>query len=245
MEAPGSRKYAPMSENPGLFRTFIDLDSSPASLVNFADKFGLLTDSDRCEPVSIWEEAITRMRTVVLLWEEKQTSAPRNSSCKTIVSSHFKVDWKKRLANPPNREIEGLVADIYERHKLNLTNSRQAATLPISVPLADALLKCNASQVHAQVPEIIAAEINQNLSNIRPIFANDPVDHGLRLELMPSNLLEAMWLQFGQAAESGKSLRKCPQCDTWFEVFPKAARADKVFCGGACKAKAYRYRFYL
>ena len=64
----------------------------------------------------------------------------------------------------------------------------------------------------------------------------------LRLQLMPTNLLEAMWLQFGQAVASDKSFRQCRECGTWFKNSPKTARSDKIFCSGACKAKAYRER---
>jgi hypothetical protein len=62
------------------------------------------------------------------------------------------------------------------------------------------------------------------------------------MQLIPRNLLEAMWLQFGEAVTHDKSFRKCRQCGTWFEISLRAARIDKVFCSEACKAKAYRRR---
>ena len=36
--------------------------------------------------------------------------------------------------------------------------------------------------------------------------------------------------------------RQCLQCGTWFEISPRAARTDRVFCSDACRFKAYRER---
>lgn len=102
------------------------------------------------------------------------------------------------------------------------------------------------------VLEFLASKINRNICHARPMFIafDARVDtakfhtlvDGLTLRVMPTTLLEAMWLQFGQAVESNKAFRQCRHCGTWFDLSPKAARVDKVFCTEACKARAYRQR---
>src|SRR5581483_933813 len=55
------RTYAPLRDHTALFRTFIDLDCSSESIVNFANRFGLLKDAERGEPIATWETAIATM----------------------------------------------------------------------------------------------------------------------------------------------------------------------------------------
>jgi hypothetical protein len=101
------------------------------------------------------------------------------------------------------------------------------------------------SRIDSDVFEVLASKINRNICHARPLFVINNFDalmEGLTLRLMPTNLLEAMWIQFGQAVESNKTFRQCRHCGVWFDLSPKAARVDKVFCTEACKARAYRRR---
>ncbi len=86
--------------------------------------------------------------------------------------------------------------------------------------------------------------VNQRISNVRLTICRNyaGLRDDLSLQPVPTNMLEAMWLQLGLAISGNKSFRKCPECDDWFEISEKAARFDKIFCKGACKAKAYRRR---
>jgi excisionase family DNA binding protein len=44
---------------------------------------------------------------------------------------------------------------------------------------------------------------------------------------------------------SGRSairIRRCGQCDLWFELGPQAGRANRLFCSGGCRTRAHRAR---
>jgi hypothetical protein len=63
----------------------------------------------------------------------------------------------------------------------------------------------------------------------------------LRVRIVPSSLLSAIWMQFANAVEGGKEYRQCDTCKTWFEVTAHA-RAGAKFCRNACRFRAYRMR---
>jgi hypothetical protein len=213
------RQYAPLKE-PGLFRTFVDLSGEPDSIVNFADRFGLLTNVEKGEPFATWKTAITELRTAVECWE-------------TALSDGGDSVKVARPTQPRGQDIRNY------RLPVSLKNSSDAPLIIIGAGLSSSL-------PDREVAHALASSINEKISNIRPVFIShvhdDPLADSLELLLMPNNLLEAIWLQFGQAVASNKSFRKCRQCDDWFELSPKVARNDKIFCTDACKAKAYRRR---
>jgi hypothetical protein len=60
---------------------------------------------------------------------------------------------------------------------------------------------------------------------------------GLHLKIAPTNLLEALWLQFAQAASKGLANR-CKQCGALFATGPDAKRRKGAeFCSLECKTK--------
>jgi hypothetical protein len=207
-------RYTPLHSNPGLFRAFADIDRTQESIVAFADRFGLLKDPEGGEPLATWRAAIIEMKSAVECWEEAQKA---NAKPPQILSS-FDI---QRIA-----ALEQARAELQEQL--------------ISMQ-GEVFLQGNVSASTSEW-ESVASKLNQNISHVRPVFVVGPMKDGLSVQLMPTNLLEAMWPQFGQAVESNRAFRKCPQCVTWFDISHKAGRFDKVFCSGACKAKAYRGR---
>jgi hypothetical protein len=89
--------------------------------------------------------------------------------------------------------------------------------------------------VHQQVNEHLAGAVT-------PRLEYDGENGGQYVELLPQNLLAALWLQFALAVAGDKDYRDCEVCATPFEVSLDAARADRVFCSNACRSKAYRQR---
>jgi hypothetical protein len=60
---------------------------------------------------------------------------------------------------------------------------------------------------------------------------------GLHLKIAPTNLLEALWLQFAQAVSKGLANR-CKQCEALFATGPDAKRRRGAeFCSIECKTK--------
>jgi len=59
----------------------------------------------------------------------------------------------------------------------------------------------------------------------------DPIVKAPRWELRPNTLLDALWLQFGQALTSGSQIRQCQHCADWFEAGRGTGRRlDAKFC---------------
>src|ERR1022692_1657996 len=56
------RRYAPLRDDSALFFTFADLEFERNSVVDFASRFGLLTDPEKGEPLATWRAAIADMR---------------------------------------------------------------------------------------------------------------------------------------------------------------------------------------
>jgi hypothetical protein len=63
-------------------------------------------------------------------------------------------------------------------------------------------------------------------------------DHdGIHLKVEPTNLLDALWLQFAEAAAAGRANR-CRQCKALFATGPDANRRKGAeFCSVECKTK--------
>ncbi|QEL17403.1 hypothetical protein [Limnoglobus roseus] len=85
--------------------------------------------------------------------------------------------------------------------------------------------------------EVILANLN---FNVLPIFN----DQGA-ISFRPTNLLSALWLQFGIAVGGGFEHRQCPQCGDWFAVGTRSpdaerrTRRDKVFCTERCRTERH------
>lgn len=67
--------------------------------------------------------------------------------------------------------------------------------------------------------------------NVHALVVWDRKEKTLRWELRPSTLLDALWLQFGQAVTRGDYIRTCTHCGEWFEAGRGTSRRlDAKFC---------------
>jgi hypothetical protein len=84
--------------------------------------------------------------------------------------------------------------------------------------------------------------INEGLrGQIAPLFRR--TDDGRFVSgLEPLSLIGAIWLQLANHVATGSTLRRCEECRKWFVLAPGSKRVDATYCGGACKARAYRKR---
>jgi hypothetical protein len=59
----------------------------------------------------------------------------------------------------------------------------------------------------------------------------DPATQRPKWELRPNTLLDALWLQLGQALTGGSKFRQCEHCGNWFEAGQGTGRRlDSKFC---------------
>src|SRR5664279_2636286 len=88
------RRYTPLRSHAALFRTFADVECSQASIMNFANNYGLLTDPLKGESLPKWKAAIAEMRSAVECWEAQRLDTTlllgKDSVGKTeIVAKHL------------------------------------------------------------------------------------------------------------------------------------------------------------
>ena len=87
--------------------------------------------------------------------------------------------------------------------------------------------------------------INEKLDgNASPQLRYD-VERAKRvIQIVPKNLLTAMWLQLARTIEGNRDHRTCKECGRWFEVSTDdgKVRATREFCSDPCKSRNYRGR---
>lgn len=83
----------------------------------------------------------------------------------------------------------------------------------------------------------VMTSIEHNL-NVKPEFLREKQE----LELLPANLLAAMWLQFALAIHHKYQFRSCEWCKKPFHAKGKQIKAERVFCSKSCSMHEYRDR---
>jgi hypothetical protein len=87
--------------------------------------------------------------------------------------------------------------------------------------------------------------INHHLrGKATPRLVYDPKLGRRVIQIVPDNLLAAMWLQFAQAIAGNKEHRACKECGRWFEISSEedGRTARRAFCSDPCKSRDYRRR---
>jgi hypothetical protein len=74
--------------------------------------------------------------------------------------------------------------------------------------------------------------------SLSPLKASIITERGkMKLEVGPSSLIDALWLQLVQSQSQPNRFRECEQCGEEFMVGPGARRADARFCKDECRIK--------
>lgn len=81
----------------------------------------------------------------------------------------------------------------------------------------------------------------RKIASLHPTLVWSEEEQKLELELIPGNLLEAIWWQFIKDSATGVRLKLCPWCHKYFGFGPGTKfRSDGKYCGIKC-SKAHRY----
>ncbi|MGO9452636.1 MAG: hypothetical protein ACLQDV_16590 [Candidatus Binataceae bacterium] len=211
------RRYPPLEDFTGLFRTFAELKPDERQVLAFANRFGLLgigenlpLDSDfgsvmvQAESLKVWSEKIAQLKRLVLLWD-------------VIASGDRKLlaEIREKLVSPD---------------------------LPLTVQRGFHLDDDNPAMPLLSQIQRVADQILQEHIHTRLLFpGNEP---GLKVFLEPQNLLGAIWLQFAAAVDARKMFTKCAQCAESFEISRDLAgkRRSARFCSDRCRVAHYRER---
>jgi hypothetical protein len=208
--------YYPL-ERTGLFRELGDLEPTEKSILDFANQFGLLGRGGNF--------------------------TLETESGETLVRAEALADWKGEIQSL-KRAIAGwdhispaagdprVIRD--EPQMLNLPLAiRRRLHIDDDDPLMAAL---------SRVQRSVDSHLSQHTRPRLLFQSNAP---RLEIVLMPSYLIDALWLQFALAIDGLKRFIKCSRCGAPFELSRDkrtGKRADAQFCSVRCRVSHYRGR---
>jgi hypothetical protein len=255
--AESVRVFFPLRDHTALFKTFSETEPTESGILGFIERFGLLlaanttpvmktsrgsssgkTGADvlafHAEPYDFWRREICTMRFANMIWE---MLGERDSD---DLVGRF-IAWRKDAAGP-------CAVEFNTHPRLSLDKSPPAPDVRIVETIAtreegtERFARCVKGGAVLAARLGLERMINRRLeSHLEARFALNP-DAQMSLRVLPKNLLQAIWLQFGLAVSEGKKYRQCAVCQTWFEVAPELARTNRRFCSISCKNREYRNR---
>jgi hypothetical protein len=258
------RQYSPLKMFTGLYRTFAELPfEDRGALLAFANEYGdlgirrPLSLTGRDEPPHFrgvrgdlhedWVREIDAMRRAVAIWD----MVDRRDAAGV---ARF-VRWEEAEYAEDGRTETKAAGWFYDSHpdlpSPQVDLRKGAPTHPgrfiqMITPVLD-LFK--PGDVLAPASFLVQRWINEHLKGKAAPCLVYHLDLGKRaLQIIPNNLLSAMWLQFAQAIAANKGYadyRACRECGKWFELSHKQADHRTVrrqFCSDPCKSRDYRRR---
>lgn len=85
--------------------------------------------------------------------------------------------------------------------------------------------------------------VDQNLLLSSPRMTLVPDESTLALQVIPTTLAGALWLQLAVSIDERREYRRCQMCQRWFEISPESKqRKSRLYCSNACRVRAYRER---
>jgi hypothetical protein len=219
--------YAPLEEHSGLFLTFAATDTTEAGTLAFANRYGLLGlrtmqlwDILHFELFPIWASQIQAMKTAVTDWMRVRQSAATAKE-------------RKELYTQVNEHLHLSAISHFLAGSLLESSSRPSPVSP-SIPVPEAIANLRSKLGPPPILEL--------LGDARNIQISFDESGRVILDVMPRNLLNALWYQFALAVVQNTEFRQCPSCSSWFAVSPDRRRADAQYCKEACRVRAYKNR---
>ena len=250
------RRYAPLREHTGLFRLFAETELTTKSVIGFADRFGLLLSARQTlrerprprgpfsgqvlvpvleyhdEPLELWYAEAATLRKAVEVWETLETGDSAR------LAPH--VRWNNDAAGPCSVDFVACPgASLFKPPPADLVFNQRVAARDDGEGWFERLTPGDAVlPARLWLTRLIDQKLEDRLAAHFVLS-----DAGkMSLAALPQNLLQAIWLQFGQAVCDRKQYKRCQRCRDWFELSPQVARTNRRFCGVACKNRVYRER---
>ncbi len=239
------RRYKPMRESTGMFRSFADIvpGTDGQGIIVFANEFGPLGSPPpgfrlnaptmnlpespiKWDLLGIWLLAIAEMRELVSLWELIK------GGHKARLGQH--IEWDGQTKVYYNTWPDPILAggDRGDR-ELIFSVGRNGHLLEQFMP----------GDIVVPAKVYLQQRVNYWLeASASPRLVWDAASSRMDLKFIPGSLLGAMWLQFARAIAGDRDFRQCKECGRWFELSPETARTNRLFCSGPCRSKAYRER---
>lgn len=220
-----AQRYAPLADWTGLFLQFANTFPEEKSILAFVNRYGMLLSAQTNRQFVLQKRSTVRKRrrSLEVLAPHSETLAFWQQEIRALRNAvHI---WRASREYPPVDLINFLpLMEISDIEFMNsLRDSKQLDLL---------------KKAHGWLGQ----QINKCLENQVSIQFEPDSSGNLTLQIMPRNLLQAIWFQFGLAVSQNKEYRQCDFCKDWFELSPEVARTNRRFCSAACKHKAYRQR---
>jgi hypothetical protein len=258
------RRYQPLTDEPALFRKFADLAPTEASILVFANRYGGLGVRklirlangypSHGESFDLWQQELRAFKAVLRVWDAL-----------TVQAYEDLADWMHLGTGP----LDGLEEfDRYIRCRPSTDPPEARVEMPVVrvpiVPDTEGFLRFGWSTGEsgqlsgdpttrdvptdpvglavAYVSELVNVRLRDHTSMRLLHREREPGGMPLGLYVVPVNLLGAMWLQCARAIEGDGRYQRCPQCQEWFKVPPKALRENTTYCSPRCRVAAFRAR---
>jgi hypothetical protein len=254
--------YAPMLDEPALFRIFADTLATRDGIHAFADKYGMLggpysipiNHAETVQPavfaerLGAWLHAIFEMRAVIAVWSMvtaldtaglAEVISWRETRMTFVPKEAWRFpDWSttpEGLMLPENPPwFEGQYDGSVDSTLFGWEKRKAPGRIRDADYLEAAMM-------------VIRSIVNDNLCGGE--WAGAPsrlvIDRKTSrpvLRQIPAYLAGALWLQCAEAITQGTQFRVCKQCSKWFAIPKRGARIDREYCSDACRSRAYRGR---
>ena len=234
-DTPNNARTEPLLDDPGLFLTFAELGSTEEEILRFTSLHGWLGIREEItvergslaegEPLSKWVRAIADMR----------------SACELLEAIQGK-DLKSLRKWIEEEEIDGP----FSNHSVAF--QRKFPDIGVKLwfriigrePDSALLRKGDFLRAGRVLMQRIANDQLDAHTSARVLMDEEKGQQGLYVN--PANLLGALWVQFSESIDGGRTKRRCEQCRAWMLLAPDTSRSDRAYCSDSCRVSAYRDR---
>ncbi len=241
--------YSPLNDTPALWRTFMDLAEGEAPYLEFAQRYGpltnglVLTNGENGVPYSRWLLAHRTLRSAWLVYEAARANRTR------VLADWIRIDDKRaRFIGQPVKGHAIKTGAGLASAGLDLNNHWKRHVENVS---------STAERLRRLAMVWVWRTVNRSMKGpnygSEESLAGDPVTAFLDLDdtvrqavvrFQPSTLLAAMWLQFAKSIEGNLAYRQCKHtgCRAWFLLSPEGAgkRRQAQFCSNRCRLREWR-----
>jgi hypothetical protein len=247
------RRYQPLTDEPALFRKFADLAPTEASILVFANRYGGLGVRElihrangrpvQGESFERWQQELRAFKAVLRVWDAF-----------TVQAYEDLAEWMQLETSRYRDELEEEEFDRYIRCRPSTDSLEARLEMPVRWWSTGGSCRRSGDSTTRNVPTdpvgfavaYVRERVNERLrdhTSMRLLHRERaPGGLPLGLSVVPVNLLGAMWLQCARAIEGDGRYQRCPQCQEWFKVPPKALRENTTYCSPRCRVAAFRAR---
>jgi hypothetical protein len=228
----------------GLFKMFSEISPGDrAASVAFANRYGVL---GRARPphqvhgsravshggdlASDWDVWPYHFKTTINVWDQVRRRDVEG------LANLFR--WE-----PGGETGRGAAAWVFDTHREQTSRPPLAMRAQIFSFSTDRRLTEGADLIDVARSFLFqTVQDNVSLSETKLPFGPEAGSGRVRFSASPSDLVSAMWFQFGFALGEGQQFRKCKcaGCPEWFRVSDNGLKAKRLFCTDSCKMKDYR-----